>query len=140
MIRPGFNENLVVLERAECLRLLEGQGVGRVGCRVHGRPVIFPINYVVLDNAVLFRARRGSDLDHGTGDVDVAFEIDSADNVYHEGWSVLVTGPSVHVTDSAEVEQLRAVSLLPWAGEDRDLFVRIVLDKVSGRRVHYRTS
>ena len=54
MIRPGFNENLVVLERAECLRLLEGQGVGRVGCRVHGRPVIFPINYVVLDNAVLF--------------------------------------------------------------------------------------
>ena len=44
---------------------------------------------------------------------------------------MLVTGPSVHVTDSAEVEQLRAVSLLPWAGEDRDLFVRIVLDKIS---------
>lgn len=139
MIQPGFNERLLVLERAECLRLLEGQGVGRVGCRVHGRPLIFPVNYVVLNNAVLFHARRGSDLDHGTGDVDVAFEIDGADHVYHEGWSVLVAGLSVHVTDSAEVEQLRLVSLLPWAGEDRDLFVRIVLDQISGRRVHHRT-
>ena len=140
MIQLGFNENLVVLQRAECLRLLEGHGVGRVGCRVHGRPVIFPINYVVLDNAVLFRARRGSDLDRGTGDVDVAFEVDGADNVYHEGWSVLVTGLSVHVRDAGEVEQLRAVSLLPWAGEDRDLFVRIALDQISGRRVHHCTN
>ncbi len=100
--------------------------------------MIFPINYVMLDSAILFRARRGGDLEQATGDVDVAFEIDGADKVYHEGWSVLVTGRSVHVRDPAELEQLRIVRLLSWAGEDRDLFVRIVLDQVSGRRVQHR--
>lgn len=140
MSEPESNEHLAVLDRVESMRLLEGRGVGRIGGVVRGSPIIFPINYAVFDNAILIRTRRGGDLDSATCNVVVAFEIDGSDNVYHEGWSVLVIGRCVHVTDPAELEQLQALHLLPWAGRGRDLFVRISLDEVSGRRIHHRAT
>ena len=128
---------LVVLERPECLHLLEQQGVGRVSGGVHGRPVIFPVNYAVFDDAILFRIRSGGDLERATRDTEVAFEIDGVDQIYHEGWSVLVTGKCIHVSDPGRLDQLRSVPLLPWAGEGRNLLARISLDSVSGRRLRH---
>jgi len=102
--------------------------------------VIFPINYVVCDDAILCRARRGGDLDRSTGNGMAAFEIDGADLVYHEGWSVLVIGQCVHLTNLSELDLLKYLRLLPWVGEERELFIRIALDEVSGRRIHHRSS
>jgi len=127
--------HLEVIDRIECLQLLDGQGVGRIAGAVEGHPVILPINYVVFGDAVLVRARRGGALDRITGNTEVAFEIDGTDSIYHEGWSVLVVGRSAHVTDPAELDRLRGLRLLPWAGEGRDLFIRIFLDEVTGRRI-----
>jgi nitroimidazol reductase NimA-like FMN-containing flavoprotein (pyridoxamine 5'-phosphate oxidase superfamily) len=131
------NAHLEVMDRVECRQLLDGQGVGRIAGTVDGRPVILPINYVVFGDAVLVRARRGGALDRITRNIVVAFEIDGSDRVYHEGWSVLVVGRSAHVTDPAELERLQGLRLLPWAGEGRDLFIRIFLDDVTGRRIHH---
>jgi Pyridoxamine 5'-phosphate oxidase len=142
--RSGMNrpyvgcEHLEILDPAECRLLLEERGVGRIGGALHGHPVIFPVNYVVLDDAIVCRARRGGDLERATCNVLVAFEIDRADNIYHEGWSVLAVGRSSHMTDPSELAQFQGLHLLPWAGEERDLFVRISLDEVSGRRIHHR--
>jgi nitroimidazol reductase NimA-like FMN-containing flavoprotein (pyridoxamine 5'-phosphate oxidase superfamily) len=129
--------HLAELKRTECLQLLEQQGMGRIGGQVGGRLVVFPVNYAVFDNTILFRTRRDGDLDRVTRNTDVAFEIDGMDPIYHEGWSVLVTGRCIHVTDPVELDHLRAVRLLPWAGEGRDSLVRLSLDAVSGRRVHH---
>lgn len=129
--------HLEVIDRVECLQLLDGQGVGRIAGTVEGHPVILPINYVVFGDAVLLRARRGGVVDRITGDMVVAFEIDGTDSIYHEGWSVLVVGRSAHVTEPAELDRLKGLRLLPWAGEGRDLFIRIFLDSVTGRRIHH---
>ncbi|MBF6556492.1 MAG: pyridoxamine 5'-phosphate oxidase family protein [Acidimicrobiales bacterium] len=137
MSRSGSNGHLEVLDRTECVQFLAGQGVGRVAGTVEGRPVILPVNYAVVGDAVLVRARRGGDLDRITCDTVVAFEVDGSDSIYHEGWSVLVVGRSAHVTDPAELDALRSLRLLSWAGEGRDLFIRIVLDDVTGRRIHH---
>ena len=130
-------EYLEDLDRDECVRLLEGRGVGRIGTTVRARPVIFPVNYVVHDNDVLFRTRRGSDLEVATRDAVAAFEIDGMDDFYHEGWSVLVVGRCSHVSDPAELDQLQTVRLSPWAGERRDRYVRISMEMVSGRRIRH---
>ncbi len=99
--------------------------------------MILPVNYAVVGDAVLVRARRGGDLDRITCNTVVAVEIDGTDSIYHEGWSVLVVGRSAHVTDPGELDRLKGLRLLPWAGEGRDLFIRIALDDVSGRRIHH---
>lgn len=140
MSQPESHEHLEILDRVECLQLLEGRGMGRIGAVVRGHPVIFPVNYVVFNDAILFCAKRGGDLDRATLNVTTAFEIDGTDNIYHEGWSVLVIGRCIHLTEPVELDQLQAVILSPWAGEGRDLFVRISLDEVSGRRILHRKS
>ena len=67
-----------------------------------------------------------------------ALEIDSADFVYHEGWSVLVQGRSTHVVDPAEVLTLAQVGVVPWIDDGRDSFVRISVDEVRGERISHR--
>jgi hypothetical protein len=64
----------------------------------------------------------------------VAFEIDDIDNAARRGWSVLVQGPAHHVT-GADQDAVRAAGVESWAPGDRELFVRIVPTRVTGRRV-----
>ena len=130
--------HLEPLSRDECVLHLQARGVGRVGATVRGRPVIYPVNYAVHEDAIVFRTRRGGDLDLATAETVVAFEIDGADNLYHEGWCVLVVGRASHVSDPAEFSGLKSVCLSPWAGENRDCFVRISFDEVCGRHIHHR--
>ena len=136
---PGHPlEHLEEIGREECLRLLKVHSVGRVGASVRCRPIIYPVNYALADDSILFLTRPGGDLDRATEGTIVAFEIDSANFTYHEGWSVLVIGRSAHVSDPSVLKRARGLSLTPWAGEERTSMVRIVLDHVSGRRISHR--
>jgi uncharacterized protein len=132
------SDHLKVLDREQCLRRLEAHGVGRIGAIVCGRPVVYPVNYAIHDGAIVFRTRRGGELDSATNGEAAAFEIDGIDHLYHEGWSVLVVGRCSPVNDVAELEGLRDVRLSPWADERRDRFVRIPFDKVSGRHISHQ--
>ncbi len=106
---------------------------------VRGYPAIFPVNYALLQDTILICIRSGGDLARATVDSVAAFEIDGEDNVYHEGWSVLVVGRCAHLPQSVDTDRgVQAVGLLPWAGSDRDLFVRISIDEISGRRIGRR--
>lgn len=131
-------EHLEPIGREECLRLLDAHGVGRISASVRSRPVIYPVNYAMADDSIIFLTRPGGDLDGATEGAVVAFEIDSANFAYHEGWSVLVVGRSAHVSDPSALERARGLSLMAWAGEERTVMVRIVLDQVSGRRISHR--
>ena len=112
--------------------------MGRIGAIVCGRPVVYPVNYAIHDGAIVFRTRRGGELDSATNGEVAAFEIDGVDHLYHEGWSVLVVGRCCPVNDVAELEGLRDVRLSPWADEKRDRFVRIPFDSISGRHVSHQ--
>jgi len=131
-------EHLEAIEREECLRLLKAHGVGRIAASARCRPIIYPVNYTLADDAIIFLTRPGGDLDRATEGAIVAFEIDSADFTYHEGWSVLVVGRSAHVSDPPAVKRARGLSLTPWAGENRNVMVRVVLDDVTGQRISHR--
>ncbi len=133
------SDHLESLGRDECIRRLKAQGVGRIGVQSHGRVAIFPVNYVVDHDSVVVRVRHDGGLDRSTDGTFVAFEIDHADNLSHEGWSVLVQGHCAHVGDPAELVALERLPLLPWGGPDRDLHLRIAMDSVSGRHIHHRT-
>lgn len=53
----------------------------------------------------------------------------------HEGWSVVVTG-TARQAGPHQVEQLRkSVHVDPWAGGDRQVYLVIDPEKISGRRI-----
>ena len=82
---------LAAMQPDECLESLRNHHVGRVSVVVDGQPLIFPVNYAMEGRNVVFRTDAGTKL-FGAGGKRVAFEIDDADPLYHEGWSVLVVG------------------------------------------------
>jgi len=72
----------------------------------------------------------------GVGRGPVSFETDRLDAVRREGWSVLVQGHAHKVTSEHEIQHLeQATYLEPWAPGARDVYVRIVPARISGRRI-----
>lgn len=124
---------LAVLGRDECLGLLRATHLGRVAVSIDALPVILPVQYAVLDDAVVFRTGVGTKLDAALRRTVVAFEIDSIDPLYHQGWSVLVTGRCAEVTDPGELARCADLPLRPSVPGEPDRFVKITTDVVSGR-------
>jgi len=128
-------ERLRTLDPAECLRLLEPGGVGRVGFAAAEGIVIVPVNFALAGKCVVFRTAPDTLLAvyaHGQ----VSFEVDQVDEERREGWSVLVHGHARTVTDEREIRRLEeGTRLTPWAGGARDVFVRITPARISGRGV-----
>lgn len=135
MILIDNRTGLVVLDRDECFRLLGAAGVGRVAVVDGGRPVIFPVNYAVHDEEILIRTAGGTKLDAAARGQQVAFEIDSADPLYHTGWSVLVRGRCEEVTDPARLAEIERLPLRPWAAGEKNHVIAIRAESVTGRRI-----
>lgn len=125
----------------ECLDLLGGQRVGRIAVNVDGHPLIFPVNYRIVEDLdggtrrrlvwVVFRTRRGNVID--TAPRFVSFEIDHVDPAHRRGWSVLVAGLLHHV-DEAAAEFGDRFDPEPWLAE-RDEWLVIEPTRVTGRRI-----
>jgi nitroimidazol reductase NimA-like FMN-containing flavoprotein (pyridoxamine 5'-phosphate oxidase superfamily) len=131
------------LSEAESLRLIGQAQIGRIGFTGRFGPVVLPVNFKLVDGAVIFRTQEyghiAEDLRTGiTGaEYKVAFEVDQADAAMRTGWSVLIQGAVHHVDDKEERASLLAVGLEPWAGGERALFLRIVPSLVTGRRISH---
>ena len=126
---------LEVLEREECLRLLAGATLGRIGLTSGDEPVVLPINFWLDQDRILILTGEGSKLDAAARNVVVAFEVDDFDPMYHSGWSVLVTGRTREVTDPDELAALRSAPLTRWAPQGIGRLVAIATDRISGRRI-----
>ena len=131
---------LEVLSPDECRRLLAEQEIGRLALPTGGTPEIFPVNYAVSDDDIVFRTDEGLKLtlaERGR----VAFEVDGIDTEAREGWSVVIKGRAEEVTvhdKPALRERVSPLALYPWAQGDRGHWVRIVPTQVSGRRITHR--
>jgi uncharacterized protein len=130
----SVDDRLVDLSRAECLTLLHRNPIGRVAILTDGVPEVFPVNFVVSGDAVVFRTALGSKLLKGVRTGPIAFEVDDYRTMDHSGWSVLVTGSAEEVDDLSDAE-LAALRLLPWAGDARRTVVRLRIDEIHGRRL-----
>ena len=92
-----------------------------------GRPLIFPVNYVVDGKTIVFCTDEGAKRNGVTSGFNVALEIDGIEPLY-PGWSVLVSGVGRHVINAAEVAALAELPPRPWAARERSPkshFVRI---------------
>ena len=127
---------LQTLNTAECYDLLAPGGVGRVAFTTGDGPVVVPVNYAMVGQTVIFRTAPDTLL-AGYLDGPAGFEVDRLDEALSQGWSVLVTGRAVRVTSEAAVRRLEQhADVRPWAGGARDVYVRIIPRKITGRRIH----
>jgi nitroimidazol reductase NimA-like FMN-containing flavoprotein (pyridoxamine 5'-phosphate oxidase superfamily) len=132
---PSSHPVLQTLTAAECHDLLSPGGVGRVAFTAADGPVVLPVNYAMAGQTVIFRTAPDTLL-AGYLDGPAGFEVDRVDETLSQGWSVLVTGRAVRVTSEAEVRHLEQhASVRPWAGGARDVYVRIIPRKITGRRI-----
>jgi nitroimidazol reductase NimA-like FMN-containing flavoprotein (pyridoxamine 5'-phosphate oxidase superfamily) len=128
----------------ECLRLISPGGVGRIAYLSRFGPAILPVNYKLHEGAIVFRTAEHSSLDKdlrtgiANAEYKVAFEIDEFDPAARQGWSVLIQGSAHHVQPGADREAAEAASVQPWPGGERELFVRIVPSRITGRRIGAR--
>jgi uncharacterized protein len=123
------------LDQEECRRLLATRHLGRLAIPDFGGPVIFPVNYILDQDLVIFRTDPGSKLDAATEREQVAFEVDAVEEATRTGWSVVVRGTLAEVTDPAQLERLRTLPLYPWAPGEKTRYVRVQPLRVSGRRI-----
>jgi nitroimidazol reductase NimA-like FMN-containing flavoprotein (pyridoxamine 5'-phosphate oxidase superfamily) len=124
------------LDREACMKLMEGHpaGVGRIALP-GPRPVIFPVNYAIDGDNVVFRTDPGTKFHSAVHKAYVAFEADWVEPTWQTGWSVVVRGQAHVVTDPDELGRVRRLPLVPWAEGDKQNFVSIEAQLVSGRRL-----
>jgi nitroimidazol reductase NimA-like FMN-containing flavoprotein (pyridoxamine 5'-phosphate oxidase superfamily) len=127
---------LEVIDPDECRRLLAADDVGRLAIIDGDTPAVFPINYALDCDAIVFRTAPGTKLSAGPRRR-VAFEIDGFDRSGRTGWSVVVTGRLEEVTahDAATLRRVTHLPVEPWAGGERAHWMRIVPDRITGRRI-----
>ncbi|MGW6544250.1 DUF1918 domain-containing protein [Streptomyces massasporeus] len=120
----------------ECRRLLSTHGVGRIAVSTpDGHPVVVPVNYEVVDEAIVLRTAPDSVPAAAVG-TEVAFEVDHVDEAMSQGWSVLAVGPANVVTEPDAVRGLaHRAHTEPWAGGAREMWVEIRPTRLTGRRI-----
>ncbi|QTD96425.1 helix-turn-helix domain-containing protein [Streptomyces cyanogenus] len=128
---PHFTE----LTALECQVLLGSHGVGRLAVATSAGPEIVPVNYSLVDGAIVFRTAPGATPALADGHP-VAFEVDRIDDTFSRGWSVVVRGIARAVTDPEQRRRYAGKAHSePWAGGDRELWLRIEPGMVTGRRI-----
>jgi nitroimidazol reductase NimA-like FMN-containing flavoprotein (pyridoxamine 5'-phosphate oxidase superfamily) len=122
----GSDAALDVLRRGD-------ETVGRLAVCLAGEPQIFPLNYAVDGDAVVFRTQAGTKLSAITRSL-VTFEVDHID-ASGQGWAVTFEGLAQEVLDSdpaSLLARIDALALDTWPGGDRPHVVRITPYAVRG--------
>lgn len=142
MAHVGALSGLEELNAGECLYLLAGSTIGRVGFVARSVPHILPVNYAVdRDGSIVFRTTSQSVLAGVAGQMAV-FEVDGYDEERKLGWSVCVLGGAREITDEDDPTalRLRELSVVTWAPGQRDRWFAITPDQITGRRLPLQVS
>lgn len=119
------------IDEAECQLLLRSRTLGRIGMHLADQLTVLPVYYAVMDHDVVFRTAPGTKLDAAVLATRVVFEVDNAS----PGWSVLVRGHAHEVRSADEVEHARTLLGHDWPAGEREQYVRIVTEQITGRRL-----
>ncbi len=121
------------LDADECWELLSRSGLGRLATAAGGRADIFPVNYIVRDQSILFRTATGSKLGQLSEAPSVAFEVDGHDSKRY--WSVVVHGTARLLDDDREIIRSGVLELASWSPSEKHHFVRITPTDLTGVHV-----
>lgn len=124
-----------VMDRTECLELLAATSVGRIAVVDAGHPVIFPVNYAMDGEHIVFRTAPGTKFDATVRGTPVSFEIDWTDDTTRAAWSVVVTGWARVIETPDDLARAESLDLHPWSDHLKPHFIGVHAERVSGRRV-----
>jgi len=127
----------IELSQVRCLELLSSAEVGRVALCTDTGPLVWPVNYSMVEDDIVFRTSPHSLLGTMAWNRHLAFEVDRIDLDREDGWSVLATGTGEMVEDLAELALIRTFrDPHPWAGgPSRLLYVRLRWVGLTGREL-----
>jgi nitroimidazol reductase NimA-like FMN-containing flavoprotein (pyridoxamine 5'-phosphate oxidase superfamily) len=125
------SDPVALLTDQECWERLREQELGRLVTRVGDVVDIFPVNYVVDGESLLFRTAQGSKLFELTINDEVLFEVDDHDDT--SAWSVVLRGSAHALDSSADVERADGLGLRPWVPTLKYTYVRVEATSLTGR-------
>lgn len=105
--------------------------VGRIAVSTEDLPEIFPINFCLDGESIVFRSAPGTKLEKLAHNGHVVFEADGWND--EGGWSVIVKGIGALITDEDELARVKRAPLLPWVPTVKKIWVRITPSKITGR-------
>jgi uncharacterized protein len=126
---------LEVLSEGESLELLAAASVGRIVYSDRALPFVVPVSFVLDGMDIVIRTSKRSGLVANVPGHVVAFEVDWIDSVEQAGWSVVVTGRAQLVGDEVDIARLARLGVASWAPTGSDVYLRLRVDVISGRRV-----
>lgn len=129
------NDAITVMSDDEAWDLLGKEPIGRLATTIGDDIEMFPVNYVLDGQTLVFRTAQGSKLFELTVNSRVAFEVDSYDA--DGGWSIVLHGDAEVLEDPDEVVRLEQLPLRPWVPTIKTTYVRIRANYLSGRRFRF---
>jgi uncharacterized protein len=127
--------NVELLSADACRDLLQAGLVGRVAFWADG-PHVVPVNFAVSGSDLVLRTSADSMLAGRAPGTQVALEIDHIDYEGHRGWSVVAVGPCTALEDPEVIDAICGDwEPRPWADGDREAYLVIAPETVTGRRV-----
>jgi hypothetical protein len=127
----------VELTRAECLRLLGEETVGRVVFTAAAMPAAEPVDYILHSGELIFQVPLKGPLATATRNAVVGFQVDDIDPTTHAGWSVTGIGQTYEVTDMGRRGALASNA----PGWDPDMLaIALPLQQLSGHQIKLGTT
>ena len=126
---------IVALTTNDCWLHLRRSSLGRVAVTVASLPEIFPVNFCIIDDDIVFRAGEDTKLYSATTNAVVAFEIDEFDLENQSGWSVLAVGACTEEHDATRIHEAEVELPDGWVPGERDHVMRMHPHRISGRRI-----
>ncbi|MDT0345231.1 pyridoxamine 5'-phosphate oxidase family protein [Streptomyces sp. DSM 44938] len=134
--RAAPRGEMVELDPDQCYALAAEHRVGRVSLETAEGPAIVPVTYALVASDVVFRTDPAAGPSFADEAGETAFEVDHLDETQGVGWSVLLVGATRRITDPAEIREVAGRLGEEWEPGKRDLWVRLIPGRVTGRRVH----
>lgn len=126
------------LSHQECRELLYTGVFGRVALHTPIGTRIVPVNYSIVEDAIVWRTAPYSELGTYAAGVEGVFEIDDLDRESHQGWSVIARGTIEVVENPEDIAEIRRVEdPSPWADGLRHLYMRMSTKNLTGRRLGF---
>lgn len=115
----------------QCWELLTHSAHGRIATAAAGLIDIVPVNFAVHKGQLFLRTAPGNKLAAMTVNSSIAFEADGI--LSDEAWSVVVHGTAKVLEHEEEINEARESGVSPWIPTLKDAWIRIKVDRISGR-------
>ncbi|WP_404312044.1 pyridoxamine 5'-phosphate oxidase family protein [Agrococcus terreus] len=118
----------------ECLKLLAAFDMGRIAFRLGDELEMLPVHYHASGREITVATAPGTRLAAGMLTSGLLLEIDHIG--VREAWSVVARGRARLLQEPDELAEAEALPIHPLIHVERRQFLRIPIDRITGRRFH----